>query len=135
MVFAHLYLAAIAMLLLLSSVPPGEMSPVIIPFIIVWGLLGVSAFLFFHSIRDAALKRRVWPWFSVGTAVIFAVFVYSVAGRRNPGILGIMVPALVLITWMNLRMTRFCDACGTTITQRTPFSKDAFCSRCGAPLN
>ncbi|HEY1049623.1 MAG TPA: hypothetical protein VGE39_07700 [Prosthecobacter sp.] len=80
------------------------------------------------------LKRRIWPWFSVGTAVVFAAFVYGTVGRRNPGTLGIMLPALLIITWMNVRMTRFCDACGKTITQRTPFSKDAFCSRCGAPL-
>jgi hypothetical protein len=46
-----------------------------------------------------------------------------------------LIPAVALMTFLNLRNTKFCDACGKTLINQNPFSPPAFCSKCGAALN
>lgn len=46
--------AGYSMVMRSSSGVPEQMSPVIVPFVVVWGLLGVGSFLFLHYTRDAA---------------------------------------------------------------------------------
>jgi hypothetical protein len=44
------------------------------------------------------------------------------------------VPAVAIISYMNIRMTRFCESCGRTLHRQPLFSKPRFCSHCGAAL-
>jgi hypothetical protein len=112
----------------------GGPPPEFVAFMVVWVLLGLVSFLFFHFNRNASLKRRVWPAFIVAVGVIFGGFVYYTMGRQQPQVLYLMVPALILISFLNIRMTRFCDSCGKTLHRQPLFSRTQFCPHCGAEL-
>src|SRR5687767_6638119 len=112
----------------------GGPPPELIAFMVVWCLLGVGSFLFFHFNRNAALKRRVFPAFVVAVGLIFGGFVYFSAGSQQPQVLYMLVPALLLISFLNIRQTRFCDSCGKTLYRQPIFSRPRFCPHCGAEL-
>jgi len=70
-------------------------------FFSVWILLGLFSAGFFFLNKNAAFKRKVWPPFVVLTGVLFVAFALAL---RIPGqALVVMVPAVVLITFFNLR--------------------------------
>jgi hypothetical protein len=102
-------------------------------FAIFWIILGISSFAFFHFNRNAALKRRVFPILVVAAGLIFGCFVAYMC-RRNLEVMFMVVPAIALITFLNFRTTRFCDACGRTVYRRSIFSRSQFCPQCGAQL-
>ena len=112
----------------------GGPPPEFIVFMVVWVLLGLGSFLFFHFNRNAALKRQVWPAFIIAVGLIFGGFVYFSTGRQQPRVLYLMVPALLLISFLNIRQTRFCDSCGKTLYRQPIFSRTQFCPHCGAEL-
>lgn len=93
----------------------------------VWVLLGLFSASFFFLSKNAHLKRKVWPPFIVITGILFAGFVWAM------GFL-IVIPAVALITFLNLRAVQFCNSCGATIMTQNPLSKPMFCSKCGAGL-
>lgn len=101
-------------------------------FFAVWMALGITSFLLFYLGRNVSFKRRYYPW-SVGLAGV--LFLGFMAAMRLPfPFLALATPFVVLITYLNLRGTRFCGACGRTITGQNPFSTPEFCSKCGASL-
>lgn len=108
---------------------PDRVFPV---FVAVWAILMVASMYLFYFSRDVARKRRLFKPFAVGTGVLFLGFVWSMGFPIF--VLAGMTPVIVLIIWLNLRMIRFCDACGKTIMQHLPFSSPKYCSNCGAPL-
>ena len=112
----------------------GGPAPEFIVFIVVWVILGLSSFLFFHFNRNASLKRRIWPAFIIIVGTIFGGFMYYVMGYQQPQILYPAVPAIILISFLNIRTTRFCDSCGKTLYQQPIFSRTQFCPHCGAEL-
>jgi hypothetical protein len=109
--------------------PPTEF----IVFMVFWLLLGLASFLFFQFNRNAALKRRVWPPFMIIIGVIFAAFLWHVTNGYSEALL-FMVPAIVIISILNIRLTRFCDACGRTLHAQPFCSRPAFCKYCGTKL-
>jgi rRNA maturation endonuclease Nob1 len=46
-----------------------------------------------------------------------------------------IIPFVALITFINLRVMKFCNACGRTVMNQNPFSPPKFCSKCGAALD
>jgi hypothetical protein len=101
-------------------------------FFAVWVALAVVSTAFFFLSRNASLKRKIWPPFAVGIGVLFLGFVWLMG---SPSDLYITAPVVALITVLNvLRGLQFCDSCGKTLLNRNPFSKPAFCSKCGAKL-
>ncbi len=98
----------------------------------VWIVLGLASTGFFFFNKNAGLKRKVWPPFMVITGLLFIGFSLAIGIPGNA--LYLMVPAVVLITLLNLRSAHFCNACGATIQTQNPFSKRTFCSKCGAKL-
>ncbi|MEO5915017.1 MAG: hypothetical protein ABIS50_12355 [Luteolibacter sp.] len=113
-----------------ASGPPPE----VIAFMVFWGILGLGSFLFFHFNRNTALKRRILPIFIILTGLIFGGFVYYMTGRQQPQVLGFMIPAIILISFLNIRTTRFCDACGRTLYRQPIFTRAQFCPHCGSEL-
>ncbi len=111
-----------------------EEKNVFFTFFIVWVILGISSFLFLQFNRNAALKRRIFPGFVVGVGVVFGCFV-AYMSRGHLQVLFVAVPMITLITFLNLRKTRFCDSCGRTLYQQPIFSSSQFCPRCGAQLH
>jgi uncharacterized membrane protein YfcA len=110
--------------------PPREF----VIFMVVWVILGITSFLFFHFNRNAALKRTIWPAFIVAIGIIFGGFLFYFVGRQQAQILYVAVPAIILISFLNMRTVRFCDSCGKTLYRQPIFSRTQFCPYCGAQL-
>lgn len=98
-------------------------------FFVGWIALGLGSWLYIRSRPNAAAKRRAHQLLTVISGMIFTGF----AIWMIPPAAIIMVPAVVLITWLNLRNTHFCDHCGKMVVAQ-PFQRVAFCPRCGARL-
>jgi hypothetical protein len=97
-----------------------------------WVVLGVIGFVIFSLGKDAKLKRKLWPPFVIGTALLFAFFVSLMGFPAFTFIF--MGPMLVLIVYLQLKNTKFCDNCGKTIMNQNFFSKPKYCFKCGEKL-
>jgi len=106
---------------------------VFIVFIVVWAALGIGLSALMRFNRDAAFKRRIFPPIMIGVGALFLAFVL-LSGTVPPAFLLLMVPMIVLIMFLNVKFTKFCDACGETVRTRQVFSSPKFCPKCGAPL-
>jgi len=98
-------------------------------FFIIWAILGLFSFIVFFYGKNAPLKKRLWPPFIVGTSLLLLVFMYLMGMGLNSFYL--MVPGIGLIAFLNLRSTKFCDACGRTDMNPNFFVVPEFCSKCG----
>jgi len=95
-------------------------------------VLGIISLIIFFVGKDAQLKRKLWKPFVIGTGALFLGFVYlmGVSGEA----FYIMASAVILISFLNIRTTKFCDACGKKIINKNSFVKPEFCSKCGEKL-
>jgi hypothetical protein len=100
-------------------------------FIITWIALAAIGFALFQFSRDARRKRRLFPW---GIGLSSALFIGFMNALGAPWfvVLG-MTPFVLLIAWLNLRMTRFCDSCGRTVIGGFG-GRPRYCQHCGASL-
>lgn len=103
----------------------------LLAFALLWTTLVVAGGLF---IRRASIpQKRVWlPRFRIGTALLFVAFV-ALATRSATAVLS-MGLAMGAVTWMNLRRTRVCSACGAVARGPSPFSPPETCDACGVKL-
>jgi hypothetical protein len=99
----------------------------------VWIVLGLVSGGFFIVSKNAPLKRKVWPPFTIATGLLFIGF--SLAMGLPAQMLYVVVPGVALVTVLNLRAAQFCNSCGATIMSGNLASKPAFCSKCGAKLD
>lgn len=100
----------------------------------IWTILGLASFLFFRFNRNSHLKRKVLPIVVIVAGLIFGGFAYRLMGRFPPQVLYLMVPALILISYLNIRTTHFCDSCGRTLFRQPIFIRTPFCPHCGGEL-
>ena len=101
-------------------------------FVGTWIILGIISYIIFFLGKNAQLKRKLWPLFIIGSSVLFIGFAYAM-GFRGEG-LYFIAPMAILISFLNIRSTKFCDECGNTITNKNFLSKIEFCPKCGAKL-
>jgi hypothetical protein len=113
-------------------VPPNSPSQVFPIFFGIWIVLGLFSAAFFFLGKNAKLKRKVWPPFTIATAILFVGFAWAMGFPSQ--VFLFMIPFVGLITFLNLRSVKFCDACGKTIMNQNPISPPQFCSKCGARL-
>ena len=106
-------------------------SAFVMGFFVFWMALAVAGFLLFYVNKNVAFKRRYFSWYLALAGVLFVCLVLGTGGAAG---LWLVVPAIALITFMNIHLTRFCDACGRTIIGQM-FSRPKFCPKCGAALN
>jgi len=111
---------------------PADPATIFPIFFATWVVLGVASFAFFQLNRNAALKRKLWPIFSVGVGILFIVFAWLMGLRDRQ--LYFVFPAVALIAYLNVRFIKFCDSCGRTIYRQPPFVSYHFCPSCGAKL-
>lgn len=100
-------------------------------FFVLWIALAIGGFLFFNLEKDAAQKRLYFPRFVVGAGALFALVIALIAPW--PAAL-LFLPFIGLISWLNIRMTRFCDACGRTLINQQWWTKMSYCPYCGKKL-
>lgn len=98
-------------------------------FITSWVAVSAVVYLFFWHSRDVVLKRRVFPWVIWGGAALFAWFIF----HMFDDIPWWFLAAIPVIVWLNLRNTRFCDACSHPVFF-TATAPHATCRRCGAAI-
>lgn len=99
-------------------------------FVAGWVLVVVAASVVAWR-ADVATKRRWHPRLVFASAILLVAFASLVV---PPSYLLLVAPAAGLIAWMNLRMTKFCDACGASLFNRSLRLPMRFCQVCGAPL-
>ena len=108
-------------------------------FVGTWIALAAGGFYLFHLGNDAAHKRRWFPRFIVLGGVLFAAFttILGLLAKRSPeGLKGLLVvgPAVLIISYLNIKSHKFCDGCGATTYNKNLFAPARFCPRCGASL-
>lgn len=101
-------------------------------FFAIWILLAISSLVFYRT-ADLQMKRRWHPRLVVVSGVLFLGFV-SLMMPPWPT-LAIAAPAVALIAYLNLTLTKFCPRCGAVLFRQNWFSKMDFCQSCGAALN
>jgi hypothetical protein len=112
---------------------------VIACFIGTWIVLGIIGVYFYLS-KNVAFKRKWYPRFVILTGVLFVFFsttimAFSVRSLELLVVVIVMVPFTLLIAYLNIKMTKFCDECGATLLNQNWFVAMRFCPKCGAELD
>jgi len=126
-----------ASLILAQATPPHQDGPpaAFIALFAAWILLGAGGWFIIWRARTAERKRQIHRWFVITAGAIFFLFVCaSVVGGFPATVLFMAVPAITLITWLNLRFTNFCDGCNRMIYNQIWWRRIRFCPHCGVPL-
>ncbi len=109
-------------------------------FLVTWIVLGIGGFLLFYAGKDIPFKRKWFPRFVALTGFLFIAFAtgFRLPSSQSLETLIFIVPATCLISYLNIKLTKFCDACGATIAPgnaRNLFAPAKFCPDCGAALD
>jgi len=99
---------------------------------VVWMSVGVASVLYLVLSHNAARKRVVFPWMVGVGGLLFALFGVWFVGDASAALL--VFPAVLLISWLNIRNTHFCAACGRTVYDHGFLGRIHYCPRCGAPI-
>ena len=102
-------------------------------FFVTWIVLGVVGFFLFYVSKNVQFKKRYFPWYTILVGVLFISFSLGMGFPLE--MLYFEVPAVALITCLNIKSTKFCGNCGRTIINRMWFNKVEYCAKCGAKLN
>ena len=96
-------------------------------------VLSISGGAFFYFSRNAALKRKLQPFWVIGTdRVILRLRIFQRALQKGPFIY-VFVLAAVVIAYQNIKRVKFCDTCGRTVFGAN-LSAPRHCIRCGSSL-
>jgi hypothetical protein len=101
-------------------------------FIAVWVALGIVGVWLTYLDRNIARKKRLLPIFIVGSGVIFTLFTLFLTGDLRT--MALVIPAVTLIIFLNLRQIKVCPTCGKTIHSGMWFTKAEYCPKCGGRL-
>src|SRR5262245_41402354 len=91
--------------------------------------IGISLLLWKGSYEA---KRKWAPRLMVLAGALLVGLIYWTQGVGKT--LYMAVPAVAVITALNLRSMRFCPKCSAHQWQSTPFSNAKYCSKCGHDL-
>lgn len=101
-------------------------------FAAVWVVVGLS--LWFFSRHASQQRRKQWHLILVaGAGLLFICFSYALSQRIE--VLYMAVPVVVLVSFLNYKLTRFCQRCGFAVPRTGLFSRATFCPRCGGRLD
>jgi hypothetical protein len=103
--------------------------------------LGLAIIGGLASWRMSAAAKRRWltPWIIlIGVLFIcFSTTIFVLASRSwsSLAILIVNVPMVVWISYLNLKLTKFCDKCNATLFNRMNSPPIRLCPKCGAQLD
>ncbi len=107
---------------------PGQTGLLPFPvFAATWVLLGVLGFYLFYLGKDADFKRKWFPRWIALIGVLFVLFIALTGFPMQMLLFGF--PGILLISWLNIRQTRFCSSCGRMVWSSAPFTQPDFCSK------
>lgn len=103
-----------------------------------WVALAIVGFVASRRLTPK-VKRRWLPRFAILVGVLFVFFAtsLSVLSSRTLSSLNVLilvVPATILITYLNIKFTNVCEKCGALQYSYNWFDPMKFCSKCGAEL-
>ena len=98
-----------------------------------WIVLGILGLFLFGFKKDVRFKRKWFPRFIIFVGFVFIMFI-KLMGTPNE-VFYLVIPAVILISFLNIHFTKFCTSCGKTLYHYNWFTKMKFCSSCGAKLN
>ena len=101
--------------------------------LVAFGIAAVAGGIFLQLNRDAALKRRVFPWYMIAMGVLWLV--YAMTAGFPPWTFLLLAPWAALVVYATNRFIKFCDACGATQRMSKILRPPRVCSICGAPLD
>ncbi len=109
-------------------------------FIGTWIVLGLGGIFAFQISKNVRFKKKWFPRFVVLVAILFLFFSTAIMALSSGSLkflpfLALVIPFLVLITYLNIKFTKFCDCCGATVHDSNWFSRMRFCPKCGAELD
>ncbi|MFH1093362.1 MAG: hypothetical protein V1739_04300 [Candidatus Omnitrophota bacterium] len=106
---------------------------IIVPiFIGTWIVLGILSFYLFIIKNNYNFKVKYFKYFIILTGCLFAGFISLMGMPWQVHIL--VIPSLILISYLNIKFTKFCKNCGKTIIINMLFGKIKFCPHCGNEL-
>jgi hypothetical protein len=113
-----------------------KMDRVFLIFFVSWVIWHVAAYVLVYRGRSVPF-RRVWHVRSaLLSATAFLAFLFYIVSMGFPkSVLGMFVPAVIIITFINIRNTRFCDMCGKQNFEMNPFHPPTVCKHCRRPLS
>ena len=109
---------------------PDEIFPF---FIATWIVLGISGLILFNKNRDLQFKKKWFPKFIILIGTLFTFFVWLMGATLEAFYL--LIPGVILISFLNIRLTKFCSTCGKMMYNYFWFTKMKYCSKCGAELD
>ena len=98
-------------------------------FLVSWILLVIASWMFYAK-ASYQTKKSAHPFLIVAFTFIFLGFTEWMMHGNVPLF---FVAAVIVIMFLNYRLTRFCPRCGATIYSRG-LMRSNFCPKCGAPL-
>ena len=109
----------------------------LLAFFVCWIVIGIGGWVLIWRARSAERKRRIHRGMTfIASILVFLLFVCaSVAGGFPPQVLALAAPAIVVVSWLNLRFTTFCDGCNRMISNQLWWRRVQFCPYCGARLS
>jgi len=102
-----------------------------------WLILGGGGWFYVKTRPTAALKRIWWKRWGIGFTAFVILYMDAMIFLSNgyvPALVMLIViaPFGALISWLNIRNTNFCDACGKRSRSGNIFGKMTHCSYCGS---
>ena len=80
--------------------------------------------------KKPAVKRTAFRWYVILVSLLLLLFISLVI--ESLVLLVFVVPVLVLVDFIWLKYTRFCEWCGRAVQTNLPFVNKEFCPRCGS---
>jgi predicted RNA-binding Zn-ribbon protein involved in translation (DUF1610 family) len=109
-----------------------ELGGVVLWFTGVWIALGITGVVLFFISKNYRFKKRWFKPYVALVGTLFTAFLYLTGFPVK--VFVFVLPALLIISWLNIRNTAFCPSCGRTIINHNWFSSIRFCASCGADL-
>jgi hypothetical protein len=100
-------------------------------FFATWVALGVIAYLRDRK-ESAAIKRSQAVRRATFAGSLFVAFCFLMSGG-DWRVLWVALP-VVLILWLTLRNTKYCDKCNATLHNHNWSTSMLFCPKCGSKL-
>ena len=125
-----------------SSANPAQ-TALAVGYFVIWAVVGLGGWFYVNRQPTIPLKRKWWKRYVVGFgAIVYLMMVIMLssnpqASRKAVAIMSvILLPFFALITWLNLRNTYFCQACGARTKNTNWFSaRYTHCPKCGAKFD
>ena len=97
---------------------------------ILFAALAILLFYILSMERKASVKRKAFRWYIVLVSVLLIMYLGLVV--ESLALLVFAVPVLILLDFIWLKYTRFCEWCGKAVQTNLPYVDKENCPRCGS---